>query len=262
MDKKSFQKDLKSPDAIQKELRKGFEWTTQHSTLVASVLGILVLAGAGFGLKSYVDNKNEQEIQAQYFLAEKAFLEQKQKFLEARDEQLRLAADKKTNNSANETKSKIQSTGDFAQDYGSQAAALEKIIQESPKSKAAKMAALNLAQVQIEYNQLDSAQKNLESVQSSSKDLLSAMVESELGSLKANKTDCQSALTHWQNVLKNNKVQFMHPAVHLKMGLCFESMSDLAKAEESYLKAQNAEKNSSIAKSAEKYLQLLQAKKL
>lgn len=262
---KHQKKNLKNPDLLQHELQKGFQWTTQHSKMVIGAVAVLLLVGGGFATKSYLNEKAEEKIQAKYFPAEKAFLDLKQGFLDAEAEEKRLASNKDPKNKTKQQpnpKVGAKATGDYEKDFGPAAKPMEEIISEAPRSKAAKMAALNLAQVQIQYKKLEDAKNTLTKVSDSSKDLLSAMVQGEMGTLLANQNDCKGALTYWEQILNNKKVEFMHSAVRLKMGLCFEAMNEIPKAEEAYNKVKEQEKDSSIGRSAEKYLRLLQVKKI
>lgn len=247
-------KELKRPDAFQAELQKGFQWTTQHSKLVMLVIGAFLLVGGGFAAKNYVNEKNEEKIQSKYFVAERAFLEKRAGYQSAIDA---LNTKPATPNPV----APVKASGDYEKDYAAVAGPLEQIITEAPHSKAAKMAALNLAQVQTEYKKFDAAKKALTTVNDNSKDLLGAMVQMEMGTLLANENDCAGALSQWEKVISNKRADYLHASVQLKMGLCYESMNEVAKAEEFYAKAASA-KDSSVGKSADKYLRLLMAKKI
>ena len=266
MDKKNFKKEAKSQDLLQHELQKGFRWSTQHSKIVLGTLAVLLLVGGGFAASSYMSEQKEEKIQSKYFPAERAFLEKKQGYTDAAAEEMRLAANKdpkaKTQPVAPNPAIGSKATGDFDKDFGSVIGPMQEIISEAPKSIAAKMAALNLAQVQIEYKKFDDAKKVLTSVADSSKDLLSAMVNTELGTLLANENNCQEAIGYWEKVANNKRAEFLHSPVQLKMGLCYEALNDTAKAEQAYTKVKDQEKDSSIGKSADKYLRLLSAKKI
>lgn len=87
------------------------------------------------------------------------------------------------------------------------------------------------------------------------------MVQMEMGTLLANENNCQEAVSQWEKVLNNKRADYLHATIQLKMGLCYEAMNDITKAEEFYGKATTA-KDSSVGKSADKYLRLLQAKKI
>jgi hypothetical protein len=53
----------------------------------------------------------------------------------------------------------------------------------------------------------------------------------------------------------------MHAGIKLKEGLCYENLKDLTKAEQMYSEAKNDDKESAVARTAEKYLRLLQTAK-
>ncbi len=259
-DIKIDKKDLKNPDAFQAELQKGFQWTTQHSKMVATaLLGLLVL-GAGVSAKSYLDEKSENEIQAQYFQVEKKWNEKKSSF-ETAESQATAAAKKDSKAKASEAPPAHKASGDFEQDYGTLAAEMMKIIDSSPKSKAAKMAALNVAEIQLQYGKFQEAQELLKKVESNPKDLLSGLVLLQLGTAQADLNDCNSAISTWQKVVTSKEIQSLHPAAKLKQGLCYENTKDVAKAEQMYTEARNEDKDSAAGRSADKYLKLLQATK-
>jgi predicted negative regulator of RcsB-dependent stress response len=136
-----------------------------------------------------------------------------------------------------------------------------KIINEKPASKAAKMAALHLADVQLEYQKPQDAAETLKKVDIDNKDLLSGLVQNQLGTVQANLNDCNAAISTWQKVLSNARAKALHTAIKLKEGLCYENLKDLSKAEQMYSEAKNDDKESAVARAAEKYLRLLQMAK-
>lgn len=252
----------KSTDIVQKDLRMGFQWTLQHSKSVAVVGGVFLLIGAAISAKSYFNNKAEGEIQSEYYKIEKTFSEKKAKFEQAEE-----AAKTKPAKKADEAKNIAEAlankaSGDFEKDYGSLAQDLNKIIEKAPASKAAKMAALNLSSVQVQYKKTDDAKVTLGKVlANNSNDLLSGMVAAQLGTVQANQNDCNSALTTWQKVLANSSAKSLHGEIKLKQGLCFENLKDYTKAEQAYSSAQQDDKDGNIGKTAEKYLRLMKSSK-
>lgn len=260
MANKFDQKDLKSPDKLQAELQKGFQWTTQHSRLVGLSLLALLLIGAGVSAKSYLDDRKEKELQAKYFPLEKKLLEKKISFAAAA-EAAAAPKDEKSKKTQPETPKGEKASGNFEQDYGSIAQDLMKLIDEAPESNAAKMAALNLSELQIQYGLLPQAQKTLTQVKAGNKDLLSAMVWTQLGTVQGNQNDCNGAISTWQKVLSNKKAKSLQSAVKLKQGLCYEHLKDTAQAEKLYTEASLQDKESATARAADKYLRLLQSTK-
>lgn len=255
---KITKQELKSPDKLQQELRKGFQWTTQHSKLVGVILLVFLVLGAGISAKSYFDEKSENEIQAKYYQVEKKFLDKKTAFAQAKAAS-QAPKDPKAKTPPPPTEGKA--SGDFTQDYGPLADEMTKIIAEKPSSKAAKMAALLLTDVQIEYQKASEAAETLKKVDADSKDLLSGLVQNQLGTVQANLNDCNSAISTWQKVLTNARAKSLHSGIKLKLGLCYETMKDLTKAEQLYTEAKNDEKESAVARTADKYLRLLQTAK-
>jgi tetratricopeptide (TPR) repeat protein len=261
--KKIDKRDLKSPDKFQQELVKGFQWTTKHSTLVGvAIVGFLVL-GAGLSAKSYFDQRSEAQSQAQFYPLEKKLLEKKTAFQAATQAAAAKppADPKKKNTAPVEPPAGEKPTGDFEKDYGPVATDMLNFIEKSPKSKAAKMAALHLSDVQLEYKKLPEAQDTLGKVRTDSNDLLSGLVLTQLGTVQANQNDCNAAVGTWQKVLSMSSAKSLHSAVKLKQGLCYESLNDMEKAQKLYSEVKADDKESAAAKSAEKYLRLLPATK-
>lgn len=253
-DVKLTKAQVKTPDKFQQNLAQGFQWTTKHSKAVLIGLAAFVVIGAGVSAKSYLDLQKETEIQSQYFLVEKAFMEKKSEFEAASRPQPPLAKGQTP------PPALPKASGDLAKDYGTVPQDFLSVIEKAPKSKAAQMAALNLSDLQLEYKQMDDAKTTLSKVHADGKDLLSAMVLIQLGTLQANQNDCQSAVSTWQKVLASKDTKSLHSAARLKSGLCYEALNDKAQAEKLYAQIRDEDKDSASAKSAEKYLRLLQAK--
>ena len=94
--------------------------------------------------------------------------------------------------------------------------------------------------------------------------MLSSLVLSQIGNVYADQNDCKQAVGQWQKIVENKKLTFAHDEARLRMGLCFESLGDVAKAEEFYTEvSKKDEKNANLGASrdAEKYLRLLKMKK-
>ncbi|MEZ0392581.1 MAG: tetratricopeptide repeat protein [Pseudobdellovibrionaceae bacterium] len=255
--KKVDSKELKSPDKLQQELQKGFQWSAQHSKLVGVLLLGFVVVGAGISAKSYLDEKKESELQSKYYVIEKKLFDKKSAF------QVAEAAAARKDNKTPPPPNAEKSSGDFEKDYGPIATEFSTLIQEAPQSKAAKMAALNLSDIQLEYSKNQEALELLKKVETGKKDLLSGMVQTQLGTVQADLNDCGSALSTWSQVLNNASAKPLHAAVKLKQGLCYESMKDFAKAEQMYTEAKTGEGEgeTATARTADKYLRLLQTAK-
>lgn len=281
MNQKIDKKDLKNPDIIQGELQKGFQWTTSHSNLVGGIVILVLVVWGGLLIKGHFDQKNEEQIQAQFFKAEKSFIEKKEKFEQAIANE-KTAKDKKPDAGKGAESEKLEkASGDLVKDFGSQMDEFAKIVNEHPNTNAAQMAALHFAETQIQYNKAADAEVLLKKVSVDKKSILSALVLKQLGTAQANQNKCQDAIQTWSKILTIASAKAIHADVKLNQGLCFESLNDFASAEKKYAEAKipempvadSPEKQklidegkikptpSATNKTAEKYLKLLQSTK-
>lgn len=266
MSQKINKNDLKSPDIVQAELRKGFQWTTSHSQMVLGLSAVVLLAWGGWLAMDHFAQAKETTAQAEFFKIEKKYLEKKDKFSQSLNEEMKKdLANKKAKNDAKntvETKSSAEGpTGDLAKDYGSEIEDFSQLISKNPSTKAAQMAGLHLAQIQVEYGQFAQAEDSLKKVLSNKSTLLSALVMKQLGVVQSNLNNCQGALESWSKVLANAEGKSFYADIKLNMGLCYESLKDFSNAEKMYADVKSVDANSPISKSAEKYLKLLETVK-
>lgn len=260
--------DVRSPDQVLKTLNKGFEWSQSHSKLLFSAIALFLVAGIGYSVYNSVSKSKETQAQEEYFQFEKNYLEKKRGFEEAERGDKPNPLEPKKDPAA---PVKAKATGNVEKDFGPEVAGFQKVVADFPSSKAAQMAALNLSEIYLSHKNPDGALQALEKVapHSNDKNLISAVVKTQLGNVLSDKGDCKSAVDHWQGVLSNSKVQFMHDTVRMKAAFCYEKMNDMAKAEEMFKKvSQNTQDSKApqmgetgLGKEAEKYLRLLKLKK-
>ena len=265
MSTKISKEDLKSPDQVTKTLRQGFVWTTGHSQLVIGAIAAFIVLGAGFSLWNYISEKKEVSQQEKYFLIEKAYNEKKRGFDEAvRAEMMAATAKDKTKTPPVDPSKKA--SGDLQKDFGTILTDFEALIASAPNTTAAQMAALNVSEIYSNYGKNDEALATLDKVAKGlgTSDAVSALVWMQTGNILANKSDCKAAVEKWQNIVNSKSLAFAHDEAKLRMGLCFETMNDIAKAEELYTqvsKKEDATADFAAAREAQKYLRLLKAKK-
>ncbi|MGZ3775064.1 MAG: tetratricopeptide repeat protein [Pseudobdellovibrionaceae bacterium] len=271
MSTKFSKEELKSPDQVTKKLREGFVWTTAHSKLVVGAVSAFIVVGIGTSLAGYFSEKKEVSSQEKYFLIEKSYNEKKRGFEEASRAEMNPAQqakkDKKDKKAAPEVDNSKKATGDLQKDYGTVVSSFEAFISETPNTKAAQMAALNLSDIYVSYKKNDEALAVLQKVEKGlGKDgVLAGLVSMQMGNILADKADCKGAVEKWQSIVNNKELAFAHDEAKLRMGLCFESMNDLAKAEELYSDISKKDDRSAgdyaAYKEAQKYLRLLKVKK-
>ncbi|MDG0816582.1 tetratricopeptide repeat protein [Bdellovibrio svalbardensis] len=258
---------LKSPDQVTKTLREGFVWTTTHSKIVITVVAAFIVVGTGISIAGYLSDKKETATQEKYFAVEKVYNEKRRGFEEAARAEVMAgqAKDKKTAPAFDPAK---KASGDLQKDYGTVIPGFEALINEAPSTTAARMAALNLSNIYMEYKKTDEALATLQKVEKAlnKSEATSALVYMQMGNAFADKNDCKSAVDTWQKITAAKNFQFAHDEAKLRMGLCYESLNDAAKAEQLYTevaKKENAEQPTDVAavREASKYLRLLKAKK-
>lgn len=280
MNQKIDKKELKNPDLIQGELQKGFQWTTSHSKMVLGLIGLVIVVWAGILTQEHFALKKEEQVQASFFKAEKAFIEKKEKFEQALAEEKMPAKDPKKKDVESEKEKMEKASGDLNKDFGPQMDEFAKIINENPNTNAAQMAAIHYAGAHLDYNKAAEAEAMLKKVNADQKSILSALVLKQLGTAQANQNKCQDAIQTWNKILMNANAKALHTEVKLSEGLCYEALNDTANAEKMYAQAKIPEATFSSKeeeklyaegkiklnptaanKTAEKYLKLLQMNK-
>lgn len=248
----TLRKPKKELDIVTTELKKGFEWTTKHTSLVAGIVGVLVLVGGGYAIYSTLAKSKELDLQSKYYDLEAVVNKKRADFEMAKNpppatpDQPAPAATAKP-------------SGDLQKDYGDVTAQLADFAKQNPGSTAGSMAALNLASLQAEYNQTEAAITTLKSV-TPPKTFLGALVQMELATQLANANNCADATAIWQQLTNAPNAQFLKGEAKLKMGLCAESQGDLTKAQSFYSEVERDYKDSAAGRSASQYLRLLAMK--
>lgn len=257
MSTKLTKQDVRAPDRFQKALTTWLDWAGQNSRLVLGVIAIAVLVGAGMAVARYKASQAQLSYQEKFSVIERQLLDKKQSFEEARR-----AQENKT-----ETKSALPS-GDLSKDYGTLVGEMEALIQQAPWSVAASMAALHVAELKVEYKMPDQALAVLELVnpKNEMRGLPATLIVSMKAGLLADKGDCKTAVGLWEKISRSAQAAFLKNDAKLRMGLCYESMNEIAKAEQLYGEvAAQDDKNPGAggesSREAERYLRLLKLKK-
>ncbi len=266
MSTKLTKESVKTPDQVTQTLKKGFVWTTGHSKIVLAGLGVFMFLGAVVtGLNSLSDTK-ERTQQEKYYILEKNYLDIKRGFEEFQQAEI-LKNNPKNPKISPESDKLKKPSGDFDKDYGSVVAGFENFIKEYPNGYAAQMAALNLGEIYSSHSKFDEALTALQKVEKGleKKAMTSALIWMQMGNLLANKKDCKSAIEKWQFLLNSEALAFAHGEAKLRIGLCYESMNEVAKAEEIFTEiSSNVDGkvgNPEVAREAKKYLRILKAQK-
>lgn len=137
-------------------------------------------------------------------------------------------------------------------------ASYEEVIKNYPSSTSAAQAALSLSRMYAEREKYDQALEVLSKQKVSSNGLLSALVLFQMGNLYLAKSNYQSALDQYQKILAQESFKYLHGDALLKSGVAFEGLGQLPKAKESYEKAIRDFGTTSAARTAKKYIRLIE----
>ncbi len=219
----------------------------QWKLIIGLFIAVMVVGGVISALAVQKTNK-EHKAQENYFMAEKKYLEIK-------------------NKKANPETAAKEKTPDTPADYMTVKTDFDKIIQDYPKSTAAQMSALYLTDILLNEKNTDQALATLQKVESKDDGLVNTLVQQQIGRLQADKDKCQDAVDTWQKIVKRKEASFLHNEVKIQQALCYQKMNDNKKAEElltniANQKTDKANEPSTINKDAEKYLRLIQYKKV
>ncbi len=226
MSQKFSKQDLNTPDSLTTELKKGFQWSTQHSKLLVVLVIAFIVIGGGFATVQYFQNKKEAELQVEYFTAEKAYLTAK--------------------------------TATPPTDVTASAGKLESIIERAPTTNAAAMSALLMSKIHSAQADRAKAEAALNKVKPSDKGLLPALVTMELGNVRADLGKCDEALQSWNQVIAIKDVEFLHAQAHINKGLCLQKIGKRDLAKESFAAAKSTDPQGEAGRNADKYLRLLE----
>ncbi|AGH95530.1 tetratricopeptide repeat protein [Pseudobdellovibrio exovorus] len=209
--------------------------------LILGVVVVVIVAVGAVALISSNAAKKEKMAQESYFMAEKKLVDVKSR--------------------------QQQGTQAVAADYSSVKADFEKIVNEYEGSIAAQMAGLHLAHILVLENNAAQALSTLEKVETGSKNLTNTLVQQQKAQLLADMGKCEEAIQSWEQVIKRKEASFLHGESKLQQALCLTKLNQLQKAEEILTGLANETVNpdfgnSSVPKEAEKYLRLIQFKKV
>lgn len=273
--------ELKNPDVVLANLKQGFEWSASHSKAVITFLVIFAILGGGWSLYSVVRQQTEDKLQEKFYLADKKYNELRTKFEEAQKPKVddKAKADPKDKNPKKKTPEvAVKPSQNPDADFAEPIKEMRVLIEASPASKAALMAALSLSEIYTTANKPEEALKVLDLVIQGKKvnGLLGAFATKAKGNIQADLGRCPEAIQTWQKLNSSDEsLSFLNAEIKLKMGLCYEKSNQEAQAEMIYKELIDKVKNPGqqpgakaistadqmASKEAEKYLRLMKIKK-
>ena len=261
MAKKLDKKELKKPDSFQELFLQIGEQITENAPYFVALGVVALLVSASFIGWNWYHDSHEMRAQQALFPVEKAYMAKEDGFKRAESQPPPHKANSKE-------KSKVESpnlpmaTGNLDQDYGSEVSGFKAVIAQYPKTRAAVLAALDLAEIYTQYHQPATALQELDLVKGNlgAKDLLRGILLMKTANIQSVKGDCESAVKTWDQVLDQSSFAFFHPDASLRSAVCFEQLNNIARARELYQKTRQQYPDTPAAQSAQKFLQLMEMK--
>jgi TolA-binding protein len=233
--------DLRSPDAFQSGMSTFTEKMFAHrGPIVSGLVGLLLI---GVGWAAYNTYRDHQEEKAQEILF------QAQNKSKTTEENFTKAAPKLDLPKA---------TGNLETDYKDSLPLYQEVVQKYPSSQAAVLASLDLGHLYYEHKKYDDAVKVLDgAVKYARHPVTKGLALDQLGAALEAKGDCGSAIKQWEKIEQDKELQFLQGPSLIKMGLCYEKLKQIDKAEQTYHRAETLTSDAEAAKTAKKYLRVL-----
>lgn len=249
--------EIKDADVVQSTLAGGLNWMEENSKIVVALIVIAILGAIGYAGLQWVGKRQERAAQEAYYASEAKFTKLKEGFDRAKFKAFMPPTAKEDPTAAKD----VAASGDLTKDYGTTLTELEGVAKNYAGTAAGAQAGLLVAETYLTYKQPEKAIEVSQIAASKLKPTQTLQQLSQLmwGNALAAKGDCDGAIARWQDVLKNDKAQFLHPDASLRSGLCLEKMGRADAALEMYRKAASAG-DSAAGTTARGFLRALEVK--
>lgn len=230
------------------------EFVENNAPLLGAVFAIVVIAAVIYEGVQFVQKRHELSAATAFYPIESQYSKLKEGFDKAKMQNFMPSAKTAAPTSA--------ATGDLQKDYGAVLPELEKIANENAGTTAGAQAAMDLADIYLNYKQpekaVDFAKTAAEKL--NSHNTLAPLARVLWGTALAQKGDCAAAVTVWQQVIDDKSAAFLVPNVSLRSGLCYEKMSQNDKAAEMYHRVVADAEQTSDGQTAKTYLRAIDLK--
>jgi len=230
------------------------EFVENNAPIMGALFAIVVIAAVIYEGVQFVQKRHELSAATAFYQVETQYSKLKEGFDRAKMQNFMPSA--KANAST------TVANGDLQKDYGTVLPELKKIATENAGTTAGAQAAMDLADIYINYNQPEKAVEYAKNAAErlSSRNTLAPLARVLWGTALAQKGDCATAVTVWQQVLDNKSAAFLSSNVSLRSGLCYEKMNQNDKAAEMYHRVVADAEQTSDGQTAKTYLRAIDLK--
>lgn len=250
MSRKDVELDAKTPDAFLTWSEKGFKWVEANRTVVISVLSIGLVGGLAWG--GYVQYRSwtEKSAAKAIYVAEAKLNKKKEELAKAESDAM--TKDKDTG------KIKEPPKVDFEASLSESAREVEGAIVKHAQTRAASVAAIDLASLYLSYKKPDLASALLSQVDGGNSETLKSLIQALSATAVFEQGDYNRASSLFEQILQDPNAEFLHPDTMVKLGLCYEKLDQADRAKEMYSRASAEFADSESGRTAKGYLRLLE----
>lgn len=258
MAKKQIEIEARTPDAFLTSSEKILKWVEDNIFAVGAVIGAILVFGLGWLGYNQFNEFQERRATKAIYSAQMNLNKQREQV--AKDENDRLekmlkeAKDKGGKDLSKTEEAKV----DFDAVYAGPAQEVEKQIIAHKSTKAAAVAAIDLAGLYLDNKKPDLAAALLAQVSGGDSEIIRALVKMQKSTVAMELGDYNRAISGFEELLAQSDVEFIHAEALLKVGLCFERLDQVDRAKETYQRVSTEFSESEAGRTAKNYLRLLQ----
>lgn len=246
---------LKNPDLFVSTSDKIFNYIERHFKAAVALLVLLVVSGVGYVGFGYWKAATEQKAADAIYQPEAGLRKAETDWRELQQK----------NQSAAVAKAKIlpvEKAADYNQVYAMHVEAMKGQIRAHAETKAALIAALNLAHFLTEQKQYTQALEVLEipKFKPKSGELLTGFWLMHRGGNYLENQKFEPAIDSYQSVVSTPALKPFHPEALLKLGVCYETKGEADKARTTYERVSREFPETEASTFAKQYLRLLELK--
>ena len=118
---------------------------------------------------------------------------------------------------------------------------------------------MNAANLLVKFKKHEAAEKLLQQAlkETKKKSMFFGLLQIQLGTLLAEKEQCDKALSYYQKVVGNKSFSYLHPQALLKQGVCYTQLKQYDQAQAAYERIINEFKGNAMQGTAKSLLRLL-----
>ena len=221
MTKKDLNDDLKSPDLFISTADKLGHWMQKNKEVIYLVVGTVVVLSVGYLGYSQWHEHHEMSAQKELYSVES-------KVNKITEELRNPKTDKDTDSTTNSKQKTIDEVyGQTLADYNSK-------IKDLLGTKASYIGSIDLASIYMDFSKFEEAKEILNTAFNSAKGdgFFEGLIGIQLGTVQLELKNSDEAKKHFQSILDNEKLQYLHPEAMLKLGITEFSFGDKTKGKE------------------------------